>query len=62
MEFESGFFVDECAIKCRELSRGGHWDRVVVPKEIFIEAYNKWIKNSDNPFFGADDADDWCDD
>ena len=33
----------------------------VMTKEMFVEAYNKCIKNTDNnPFFGQDDADDWC--
>lgn len=62
MDVESGFFIDDNAIKYRELQRGGYWDRVIVPKEIFIEAYNKWIKNDENnyvyPVLGDDDADD----
>lgn len=66
MDIQSGFFVDDNAIKCREPRRGGYWDRVIVPKEIFIEAYNKWIKNDENnyvyPVWGDDDADDWSED
>lgn len=32
----------------------------VVPKMLFIEAYEQWIKGRDyNPFVGQDDADDW---
>lgn len=35
----------------------------VMTREMFVEAYNKWIKNAgNNPFIGVDDADDWCDD
>lgn len=35
----------------------------VVPKELFVEAYNKWIKKSVSDIFvGCDDADDWCED
>jgi hypothetical protein len=33
----------------------------LITKEMFIEAYNKWIKN-DNPFYGEDDADCWSED
>ena len=37
--------------------------RCIITREMFVEAYNKWIKNADsNPFVGVDDADDWCDD
>lgn len=32
----------------------------IVPKYLFIEAYNKWIKG-ETVFFGQDDADDWSD-
>ena len=35
--------------------------RCLMTKEMFIEAYNKWIKN-DDPFYGQDDADCWSDD
>lgn len=63
---KSFFFVDDCGIKYREQQHGGYWDRMIIPKEVFVEAYNKWIigeKNVfDNPFAGQDDADDWCDD
>lgn len=34
----------------------------VVPKELFVEAYNKWIKNNSYGFIGHDDADDWSED
>lgn len=35
----------------------------VMTKEMFIEAYNKWIKNANNnSFIGCDDADDWSED
>ncbi len=39
--------------------------RCIITKELFIEAYNKWIKNNkNNPYIGCneDDADCWCDD
>lgn len=35
--------------------------RCLMTKEMFIEAYNKWIKN-DDLFYGQDDADCWSDD
>lgn len=35
--------------------------RLVISRELFVEAYNKWIKNDDyDPFAGQDAADDWC--
>lgn len=38
--------------------------RCIMTKEMFVEAYNKWIKSSadDNSrsFVDQDDADDWC--
>ena len=62
----SFFFVDECAIKYRDAQRDWYYDKVVIPKEVFIEAYNKWIvgekKVLSDPFYGEDNADDWCDD
>jgi hypothetical protein len=37
----------------------------IMPKELFVEAYNKWIKGKTDvycdPFIGQDDADCWCD-
>ena len=33
----------------------------VTTKEMFVEAYNKWIKN-DDPFYGQDTADEWSED
>lgn len=40
--------------------------RCVITKEMFVEAYNKWIKGEpnvfDNPFAGQDNADDWSED
>lgn len=62
MEHEFGYFVDDNAIKYREPRRGGYWDKVIVPKEVFVVAYNKWIKANDNTFIGQDDADDWSED
>ena len=32
--------------------------KCIMTREMFIEAYNKWIKG-DNPFVGVDDADCW---
>lgn len=34
----------------------------VMTKELFVEAYNKWIKNDSYGFIGQDDADDWSED
>ena len=38
--------------------------RCIMTKEMFIEAYNKWIKNNaedkSRSFVDQDDADDWC--
>lgn len=35
--------------------------RCIMTKEMFVEAYNKWIKNANcDPFVGVDDADCWC--
>jgi hypothetical protein len=34
----------------------------VMTKEMFIEAYNKWINNNCNGFIGQDDADCWSED
>ena len=66
MTNKSFFFVDESAIKYRDVQRNWYWDKVIIPKEIFVEAYNKWIvgeKNVfDHPFLGQDDADCWSDD
>ena len=37
--------------------------RCIITKELFVEAYNKWIKKpSIDPFFGVDDADCWSED
>jgi hypothetical protein len=35
----------------------------LITKELFVEAYNKWIKPQNNNFIyiGKDTADDWCD-
>lgn len=36
----------------------------IMTKEMFVEAYNKWIKNNNDDqhscFDGQDSADDWC--
>lgn len=34
----------------------------LITKEMFVEAYNKWIKGDYDPFYGEDDADCWSDD
>lgn len=34
--------------------------RCVMTKEMFVEAYNKWIKNSTYGNTSSDDADCWC--
>ena len=34
---------------------------LLISKDLFIEAYNKWINGKSNTFVGQDDADDWCD-
>lgn len=36
--------------------------RCIITKEMFVEAYNKWIKHSSYGFTGHDDADDWSED
>jgi hypothetical protein len=33
--------------------------RCLITREVFVEAYNKWIKSSEYGFVGQDDADDW---
>ena len=34
--------------------------RCVMTKDVFVEAYNKWIKHTANGFTCEDDADCWC--
>ena len=34
--------------------------RCVMTKEMFVEAYNKWIKNKTYGNASSDDADCWC--
>lgn len=34
---------------------------LLISKDLFVEAYNKWINGKSNTFVGQDDADDWCD-
>lgn len=39
------------------------YHRMLISRELFVEAYNKWIKPlTYETFIGQDDADDWCDD
>ena len=37
------------------------YHKLLISKELFVEAYNKWIKGENNSFVGQDTADDWCD-
>ena len=37
------------------------YDQCLMTKEMFVAAYNRWIKNEHDRFIGEDDADDWCD-
>lgn len=38
------------------------YHRMLLSKELFVEAYNKWIKQDlVDTFVGVDNADDWCD-
>jgi hypothetical protein len=60
MEKEIGFFVDNDAIKYRELRRGGYLDNIIIPKELFIEAYNKWIQGDME--YRSNGEDDWGED
>ena len=64
MDIQSGFFVDDSAIKYRETRRGGYWDKVIVPKEVFVEAYNKWLKDQNVYAYAYldEDADCWSED
>lgn len=38
------------------------YDQCIITKELFVEAYNKWIKPQNRNFIyiGKDTADDWC--
>lgn len=38
------------------------YHKLLITRELFVEAYNKWIKGVDYGFVGQDDADDWSDD
>ena len=38
------------------------YHRMLISRELFVEAYNKWIKNDSYVFTGQDDADDWSED
>jgi hypothetical protein len=33
---------------------------MLISRELFVEAYNKWIKNDKYVDYDKDDADDWC--
>ena len=40
------------------------YHEMIISKELFVEAYNKWIKGTKTKeygFYGEDDADCWCD-
>ena len=34
--------------------------KLLISRELFVEAYNKWIKGQETNFYGEDDADCWC--
>ena len=56
-------YVDDKGIHAPFAYDGQIFDQCIITREMFVEAYNKWIKNAaNNPFVGVDDADDWCDD
>jgi hypothetical protein len=59
-------FVDDRGvyIPVNEYVREGYQSqyRCILTKEMFVEAYNKWIKNDSVSFVGQDDADDWSED
>lgn len=38
------------------------YHKLLISRDLFVEAYNKWIKNDSYGFTDQDDADDWCDD
>ena len=38
------------------------YHKLIITRELFIEAYNKWIKSPSYQFNGQDDADDWSED
>ena len=42
------------------------YHKLLISRDLFVEAYNKWIKGEpnvfDNPLTGQDDADDWSED
>lgn len=37
------------------------YHELLISKELFVEAYNKWIKSDYYGFTTQDNADDWCD-
>lgn len=51
---DDGIYVPNCA--------NPRYHMVLISRELFVEAYNKWIKNSNYGFIGEDDADDWSED
>lgn len=38
------------------------YHQMLISKELFVEAYNKWIKSSTYGFIGEDNADCWSED
>lgn len=36
--------------------------RCIITKKMFVEAYNKWIRDANYGFVGEDNADDWSED
>jgi hypothetical protein len=59
-------YVDDDGIYMPNAYSNNVYYQCVMTKELFVEAYNKWIKGEpdvcDNPFIGRDDADDWSED
>ena len=58
-------YVGDDGIYCPIAIGNSIYYQRIIPKDLFVEAYNRWIKGEsntfNNPFSGQDDADDWCD-
>ena len=48
---------DGIYVPCRHDFR---FHEMLISRELFVEAYNKWIKNDKYVDCGKDDADCWC--
>ena len=56
-------YIDDDGIYMPNAYNENVYYQLVMTKELFVEAYNKWIKNeSVINFIGIDDADDWSED